>query len=167
MTDEATSAGIASLGGPESGPRTYTPWGWALDTARLVWRTPRLLAIYGRSRVDAATRERVMVAVSRANACAACTRVHEGWALRAGVSPAELQQIGAGALSEMPTEQQAAILYATALAESQFGAVPDAVGAVVSAHLDPNRQRDIAAIARLMSFANLTANSLRVLTRRS
>jgi AhpD family alkylhydroperoxidase len=167
MTGDATAARTAPIDALVTGPRTYTPRGWAADAARLVSASPRLLAIYGRTRVDEATRERVMVAVSRANACAACTRVHEAWALRAGVSAAELQQIGAGELSEMPAGQRAAIVYATALAEARFGPVPEEVAALVDVHLDPDRQRDIETIARLMTFANLTVNSLRVLTGRA
>lgn len=64
----------------------------------------------------------------------------------------------------LTAEQRAAIVYATALAESRFGPVPDDIGALVDRHLESNRQRDIAAIARLMTFANLTANTVRVLT---
>lgn len=67
----------------------------------------------------------------------------------------------------MPAEHRAAIVYATALAESRFGPVPDEVGALVNAHLEPGRQGDVAAIARLMTFANLTANTVRVLARRA
>jgi AhpD family alkylhydroperoxidase len=63
---------------------------------------PRLVAIYGAGRVNRGLRERVMVAVSRANACRGCTRVHEAWAVRVGASAEELQQIGAGELAALP-----------------------------------------------------------------
>ena len=145
-------------------PRTYTPRRWATDATELMRASPRLLAIYGRARVERALRERLMVAVSRANACGGCTRVHEAWALRAGVSADELEQIGAGELAGMPAEEQAAIVYATALAESGFGPIPDDAGALADAHLDRERQLDIEAIARLMTFANLSVNSLRALS---
>ncbi len=105
-----------------------------------------------------------MVAVSRANACGACTKVHEAWALRTGVSTAELEQIGAGELAAMPAEDRAAIVYATALAESRFGQIPDDARALADAHMDSERRLDIEAIARLMTFANLSANSLRALS---
>jgi AhpD family alkylhydroperoxidase len=104
-----------------------------------------------------------MVAVSRANACGACTRAHEAWALRTGVSANELEQIGAGELAALSDKEQAAIVYATALWESRFGAIPNDARALVDAHLDSERQQDIEVIARLMTFANLSANSLRAL----
>lgn len=144
-------------------PRTYTAWRWATDAAQLAWASPRLLAIYRGARVNRALRERVMVSVSRANACGACTRVHEAWAIRAGVSAAELERIGAGELAVIPADQRAAIVYATALAESRFGPIPDDVRVLADAHLDRERQRDIEVIARLMTFANLSMNSLHAL----
>jgi AhpD family alkylhydroperoxidase len=143
--------------------RTYTPFTWAGDVRALVRVGPRLLAIYRRGRVDGALRERVMVAVSRANACGACTRVHEAWALRAGASVEELEQIGAGELVLLPPESRAAVLYATALAESHFDTVPQDVRVLADAHLVSERQRDIEAIARLMTFANLSVNTVQTL----
>ena len=107
-----------------------------------------------------------MVAVSRANACGACTRVHEAWAIRAGVPADELEQIGAGELAATRPDERAAIVYATALAESRFGTIPGDARALADAHLKHERQRDVEAIARLMTFANLSANSLQAIARR-
>ena len=111
-------------------------------------------------------RERVMVAVSRANACAGCTRVHEAWALRAGVSGEDLERIGAGELAPLPVQQRAAVVYAAALPEAGFGQVPPDVQAVADQQLDARLQRDIEAVARLMTFANLSVNSVSLLARR-
>jgi hypothetical protein len=58
------------------------------------------------------------------------------------------------------------ILYARALAESGFGAIPEDVRALADAHLDPGRQRDIEAIARLMTLANLSVNTAQALSGR-
>lgn len=146
--------------------RTYTPGCLAADIAQLVRASPRLLAVYGCGRVDPALRERVMVAVSRANACRACTSVHEAWALRAGASAEELEQIGAGRLVSLPDGQRAAIVYAAALAEARSRLIPPDARAVADAHLDRERQRDIEAIARLMTLANLSVNTAQVVARR-
>ena len=86
--------------------------------------------------------------------------MHEAWAIRAGVSADELERIGAGELAVIPADQRAAIVYATALAESRFGPIPYDVRVLADAHLDRERQRDIEVIARLMTFANLSVNSL-------
>jgi AhpD family alkylhydroperoxidase len=126
----------------------------------------RLFAVYGRGSVDPAMRERVMVAVSRANACAGCTRVHEAWALRTGVSAEDLERIGAGELAPLPVQQRAAVVYAAALAEAGFGQIPPDVQAVADQQLDGRLQRDIEAVARLMTFANLSVNTASLLARR-
>jgi AhpD family alkylhydroperoxidase len=146
--------------------RTHTPRSWPVDAIRLILAGPRLLAIYGRGRVDPALRERVMVAVARANACQGCTRVHEAWALRAGVSAEELELIGAGELAPLRAEERAAIVYATALAEAGLGHVSADAQAVADDHLDSERRRDIEAVARLMTFANLSVNTADAVLRR-
>ena len=146
--------------------RTYTPRSWTVDAVKLMLASPRLCAIYGRGRLAPGLRERVMVAVSRANACGACTRVHEAWAVRAGVSTAELEQISAGELPLMAPEQRAAVVYAAALAEARLGGVHPHAQAVADAYLGVELQRDIKAIAQLMTFANLSVNTAHVLHRR-
>ena len=76
-------------------PRTFaSPAGWARDVVGLAQCSGPLAAVYLRGRLDATLRDRVMVAVSRVNACGGCTFVHQRWALRAGVSSEELEAIG-------------------------------------------------------------------------
>jgi AhpD family alkylhydroperoxidase len=70
--------------------------------------------------LDPMLRERIMVAVSRVNACAGCTTVHERWALRAGVSAAALEAIGLGDLARLDDRSRAAVVYATVLAGNRF-----------------------------------------------
>jgi hypothetical protein len=77
MRRNQQSAGTGAARVPSKSPRTYTPWTCATDVAQLRRAGPRLLAIYHRQRLERALSERVMVAVSRANACGACTRVGE------------------------------------------------------------------------------------------
>jgi len=139
--------------------RTHTSRTLGPDVVALLRAGPRLLSIYTSSRVDPALRERVVVAVSRANACRQCTRVHEAWALRAGVPAAELERVGAGELAAIPAAHRPAVMYVTALAEARFKTIPDDAQAVADEHLDRGRQRDIAAVARLISFANLSVNT--------
>jgi AhpD family alkylhydroperoxidase len=76
------------------GPRTFaSPAEWAHDVVGVAQHGGPLAAVYLRGRLDATLRERVMVAVSRVNACGGCTFVHQRWALRAGVSSEELEAI--------------------------------------------------------------------------
>ena len=64
---------------------------------------PALAHAYLCGALDALVRERVMVAVSRANACAGCAAVHELWALGAGISTAELDAVGLGDVARPTT----------------------------------------------------------------
>jgi AhpD family alkylhydroperoxidase len=59
------------------------------DLAAVTRRAKSLTAVYGRGRLDGALRERVLLAVSRVNACRGCTFVHTRWALRSGVTTDE------------------------------------------------------------------------------
>ncbi len=151
---------------PPGTARTHTPRTLAPDVVALVRAGPRLLLIYTRSRVDPALRERVMVAVSRANACRQCSRVHEAWALCAGVPAAELGRVGPDELAGIPAAHRPAVVYATALAEARFNAIPPAAQAVADEHLGRERQRDIEVIARLITFANLSVNTAHAGARR-
>ncbi len=158
MSPSAAAADLASPRDDHEPGRTYDVRGFLADLASLLRAGPRLLAIYRDDRIDPALRERIMVAVSRANSCRECTRVHEAWAVRAGVSADELTRLGAGELAYTPADQRPAVVFATALAEASFGPLPIEVRALVDDHVDTERQRDVEAIARLMTFANLSVN---------
>ena len=107
-------------------PRTFTSrWEAAADIAGLWMRAPVLAGVYLGRMLDPQLREQVMVAVSRVNACAGCSWVHERWALRAGVSAAELEAIGLGDLARLDDRGRAAVIYGAALAENRFRGIPD------------------------------------------
>ena len=147
---------------PGSSPRTFmSPWEAAADIAGLWVRAPVLACVYLGGMLDPMLRERVMVAVSRVNACAGCTTVHERWALRAGVSTAELEAIGLGDLARLDDRSRAAVVYATALAGNRFRGAPDReLIALARRHLTAAELRAVEAVARLMAAANLSASSL-------
>ena len=142
-------------------PRLFdSPWDGIRQLAAVTRRARPLAAVYARGRVDDALRERVMLAVSRVNACRGCTFVHTRWALRSGVTPAELDAIGLADLGRLDRRSRAAVVYATALAETRFRspARPD-VAAAVTAELTPAEIEAVEAVARMMAFANLTAST--------
>jgi AhpD family alkylhydroperoxidase len=104
-----------------------------------------------------------MVAVSKVNACAGCTWVHQRWALHAGISPTDLDAIGAGDLTAVDPGTRAAVVYATDRAERGFRSPVDpGVAAIALERLGRSQLRQVDAVARLMTFANLTLNSLQV-----
>jgi AhpD family alkylhydroperoxidase len=138
-----------------------SPWEAAADIAALWMRAPVLAGVYLGRMLEPGLRERIMVAVSRVNACAGCTWVHERWALRAGVSAAELEAIGLGDLARLDDRSRAAVVYAAALAESRFRGTADRELAVLArGHLTAAELRAVEAVARMMALANLSASTL-------
>lgn len=102
-------------------------------------------------------RERVTVAVSQVNACSACTQMHQRWALRSGVSSAELEALGAGDLADLDPRSRAAIVYAVDLAERRFrGPASPEVAQLTRQHLSIRELSEVEAIARAVALANLT-----------
>jgi len=138
-----------------------SPWEAAADIAALWVRAPVLAGVYLGRMLDPVLRERIMVAVSRVNACAGCTAVHERWALRAGVSAAELEAIGLGDLARLDDRSRAAVVYAAALAENRFcGTADRELAALARCHLGAAELRAVEAVARMMALANLSAGTL-------
>jgi AhpD family alkylhydroperoxidase len=120
-------------------PRLFnSPWEALSDLAAVTRRAKALAAVYARGRIDYALRERVMLAVSRLNACSGCTFVHTRWAAQGGVTPGELDAIGLDDLGRLDRRSRAAVVYATARAETRFRSPPRPdVAAAVAAELTP------------------------------
>lgn len=143
-----------------STPRRFESRSRAIADAAAVVRALRpLLRVY-RGGLDGALRERVMVAVSQTNACRGCTQAHRRWARREGVTPRELEAIGAGDLTGLDARNRAAIVYAGELAEHRFAAPCPDVAAAAAAHLTVSELEQITAVARAMALANLSLNEL-------
>ncbi len=159
---------IASSAAPSPEPRTFASPGEALSgIVGVLGRAGPLTAVYLRGRLDPKLRERVMVAVSRVNACRGCTLVHERWAFRSGVTSEDLAAIGLGDLGTLDERSRAAVLYATARAESSFsGPVPPDVAAESASRLSPQELDAVEAIARAMALANLSVSTAAALSAR-
>lgn len=125
-----------------------------------------LVRVY-RGSLDPALRERIMVAVSEANACAGCSRVHQKWALRAGVSGEDLEALGLGDLARLDERDRVAIVFAVDRSQSGFSGEPPpeiveaAAGEYTTAQLE-----EIEAVARAMTLANLTVGTATALRSR-
>lgn len=63
--------------------------------------------------------ERLMLAVSQVNACALCSYMHTAEALKAGLSPEEIQDILSGSIENVPRQECVAVLFAQHYAESK------------------------------------------------
>lgn len=114
-----------------------------------------------RGGLSPALRERVMVAVSQANDCAGCTQVHQRWALRAGVSDAELEALGLGDLARLDARDRAAVVFAVERAQQRFAGSPaPEVARAAGEHLSCCELEEVEAIARAMTFANLSVSTI-------
>jgi AhpD family alkylhydroperoxidase len=125
-----------------------------------------------RGDIPAALRERIMVAVSHANSCAGCSRVHQRWAVRAGVTDEELEALGLGELARLGAADRAAVVYAVERSGAGFpGPVgapsedPD-VSAAMTEHFSAKEARQIDAVARMITVANLSVGSFEALRAR-
>jgi len=136
------------------------------DLAALVPRLPGIYAVWVRKRVPPALREEIMVAVARTNECRFCTFVHGQWALAEGVSPDELERIGAADGPGGDPNRRLALAYAGALASAGFGPVPAELEDEVRRECGEVRARDLETVARVMTLANLSANTLDALLAR-
>lgn len=106
-----------------------------------------------------------MVAVSRANACAGCSRAHQRWAVRVGVTDDELEALGLDELARLDPASRTAVVYAVERSGAGF---PGPVGApsedaevtaAMNRHFTAEETRRIDAVARGITFANLTVGT--------
>jgi len=150
-------------------PRTFASAAeWARDVLGVAQRGGVLAAVYLGGRLEARMRERVMVAVSRVNACSGCTFVHQRWALRAGVSSEELEALGLDDLTALDVRSRAAVIYACALAEDRFhGPTAPEIAAAAAERLSVDEMNAIEAVARLMTLANLSVSTAEAIAARA
>lgn len=125
-----------------------------------------LIAVWGRRRLDPRLREQVMVAVAEANACRLCTLAHRRWALAEGVSDDELAAIEGQQPDDFDRRTWAAIAWAQARARTDLGPPPEELEAELARHYDAGERADLELVARVMTAANLSANTFDALLER-
>lgn len=141
------------------------------DLTGLARVSPDLWRVY-RGGTSPALRERIMVAVSRANACAGCSRVHQRWAVRAGVTDDELEALGLDELARLNPADRAAVVYAVERSTAGFPGPVGApsedpeINAAISRYFTDEEIRQIDAVARSITFANLTVGTTEALRTR-
>lgn len=94
-------------------PRRFEGPGQAIGALAAVLAVPPSLARAWAGGLPAASREAIMVAVSRTNGCRGCTTVHRAGAARAGVDEIGLKAIGLGDGITLDPAARSAIAYAT------------------------------------------------------
>ena len=100
--------------------RTYHGIGDFLADIKFLLRNQRRVRAMMRSKtLSPKFRERLMLAVTRVNACRYCTRFHTKAALTEGVNQQEIRMILQGMYQQCPLEEISAILYAEHWAETE------------------------------------------------
>jgi AhpD family alkylhydroperoxidase len=146
--------------------RTTTAAKAVRETAALSVRTPNLIAIWGRGRLDPRLREEVMLAVAEANACDLCTLAHRRWALAEGVTDEELAAIEAQDPKHFDRRTWAAIAWAQARTRADLDPVPGELEAELARHYDEGERADLDLVTQAMGVANRSANTLGALLER-
>ena len=132
------------------------------DLSFILTRIPRYLEIAWAKRVSLAFSEKIRLATTAVNQCVICARVHYEWAQLAGVDRNEIRALlnndlkGGGVADD---NELVALLYAQHYAESNQNPDPDKTRQLHE-YYGPATATDITLIIRLISFFNLTGNTL-------
>jgi AhpD family alkylhydroperoxidase len=110
--------------------------------------------------IDPAFREEIMLTVAQTNGCRSCSYVHQEWAIRAGVSNEEIAKLEGADPATFDRVKWSALAYARALAEADFGQVPEKISQEVSKYYTRGDRRNIEAVALVMSIANRSMNTV-------
>ncbi len=145
--------------------RTYRVPAFARDAWYLARRRQVLRAALSGGRIDDRRRELIKVAVAYVNDCRYCVAAHHELALAAGAAPAELDAIADGESDGLDAKTAAAIAYASALAQAEFGRVPEA-RVELAGFLSDEEFDDVELIARAMAVVNRLGNTLDALRSR-
>ncbi|MFZ1174950.1 MAG: carboxymuconolactone decarboxylase family protein, partial [Mycobacterium sp.] len=110
--------------------------------------------------IDPAFREEIMLTVAQTNSCRYCSYVHQEWAIRAGVPDEEIAQLEGANPATFDRAKWSALAYARALAEADFGQVPEEISQEVAKYYTRGGRRNIEAVALVMSIANRSTNTV-------
>lgn len=154
--DAALTAASCSIDDP--GKPTFTLAAFIAALLENVREFPQLAAAYvAPYRIDAALREEAMVAVSTMNRCRHCTAIHGAWAAAVG-GDAQVAALAESATQQKgePDPRQLAARYARCVVA---GTAPEEAAALLAPYFSWTEQRQIAAVARGIDFANRCGNT--------
>ena len=143
--------------------RTYRLPELARDVIALGPRAPGALGIWFGHRMDPATREAIMVAVARANACRYCSFVHREWALAVGLPDDDLARIEGMDADSFDRERWLAATYGQS---TITGDLSPEIEREASEVFDAATLRDIETVARVMTIMNRSGNTVDALLSR-
>ncbi len=106
----------------------YSPAAFAGDLRAITARSDQMKELMRGDIIDAAFRERLMLAVTAVNGCRYCSWAHARQALVTGITGDEVKALLTGEVADSPDEELPALLYAQHWAES--GGQPEPVARV-------------------------------------
>lgn len=135
------------------------------DIFNVVNHLDDLRTAVGGGRVGKAFSERIMLAVTQVNGCRYCQYGHARAALKAGVSPQEIQSLAEGELGKLPPEELVALMFAQHYAETEGNPDAEAWQRLVEIY-GLQTARDIMAYIRMIMLGNLLGNTFDALLSR-
>ncbi len=97
--------------------------------------------------------ERLMLAVTEVNGCAACAWGHSKAALEAGIDSQEISELLSGDTSAVPADQAPAIAFAQHYADTTGSPTDNTWHRMIAEYGEP-RARDILAVIRIIMLGN-------------
>ncbi|MFA7125497.1 MAG: carboxymuconolactone decarboxylase family protein [Sphaerochaetaceae bacterium] len=126
---------------------SYTIIYRAFRSAAHLWKAKRSKAL------SAQFIERIMLAVTEVNGCAACSYVHARVALEKGLGEEEIKQLLSGTAEQVPPEQFEAILFAQHYADMRGNPSKEAWNRIVTTYAQKHAYGILAA-TRMMMVGN-------------
>ncbi len=127
--------------------------------AALMSEFQELYAIWGKSKLDPAFREELMLAVARQNDAPYCSWMHRTWAELAGSSRKVIEKIELLDPRGLDARTWAAVAYVRALASNDMKPVSGQLRRRVESHFSQREIEDIELVARAMDLINRMANT--------
>ena len=129
------------------------------DTKAILAQRDRMKSLMRGELIDAAFRERLMLAVTAVNGCRYCSYVHAKNALVEGISNEEIEALSEGELANSPREELPALLYAQHWAETN-GNPASAARARVVEQYGEETTKTIEFALRTIQMGNLLGNTV-------
>lgn len=139
--------------------RTYSsPSAFFADVKAIMAQRDRMGPLMRGEWIDAAFRERLMLAVTAVNGCRYCSFAHARQALTQGIEADEIEALQEGVMANSPPEQLPALLYAQHWAETAGQVDPAARQSVVDTYGEDTVQA-IELALQTIQVGNLMGNT--------
>ena len=130
-----------------------------IDLKAIMVRRDQMKPLMRGELIDAAFRERLMLAVTAVNGCSYCSYAHARQALVEGIDSDEVKALQAGVVENSPREELPALLYAQHWAETSGSIDPAARGRIIELY-NEDTVNAIELALRTIQMGNLSGNTL-------